>query len=92
MREAKADIDVAKVVHVAAPGFAAGPVDVVIPRAPRLGAKPGDRRRRTRPAKRIVRSSPRAQGASTGAIKEDLYPAAEMPFESVQLGDLAKSI
>jgi hypothetical protein len=59
-------------------------------------------RRRTRPARRIVRES--ANSASTmarafgvipstsGVIEEELAPEVEVPFNSVQLGDFAKPI
>lgn len=59
-------------------------------------------RRRTRPARRIVRES--ANSASTlarafgmipstsGVIEEELSAEEEVPFEAVQLGDFAKPI
>jgi hypothetical protein len=62
-------------------------------------------RRRTRPAKRILREPNRHEpgrhwmssyigvpGAPGNVIKEELSPEVEVPFDSVQLGDLAKPI
>jgi hypothetical protein len=53
-------------------------------------------RRRTRPAKRIIREAAGALALATGyrgkVIEEELAPEAEMPFEAVRLGDLAKPI
>ncbi len=53
-------------------------------------------RRRTRPAKRIIRESFGALSLTLGGpgkvIEEELAPEAEMPFEAVRLGDLAKPI
>ena len=60
-------------------------------------------RRGIRPAKRIIREPATGVSSlarallgdvrsSTGVIEEELAPEAEMPFESVQLGDLAKPI
>jgi hypothetical protein len=141
MTDVKAETRLAKVVHVADPGFAPGPLEIVINRGSRQGVKPGDRflvfgmgphitdpdtgedlgqlelvrgrgevvhvqehlatirtleRRRTRPAKRIIRDPIRQQmmaGLSGPAvIEEELSPETEVPFEAVQLGDLAKPI
>jgi hypothetical protein len=61
-------------------------------------------RRRTRPAKRIIRDPDhdwsrlsgvvgRAYfGSPASVIEEDLAPEEEVPFDSVQLGDLAKPV
>jgi hypothetical protein len=55
-------------------------------------------RRRTRPARRVIREQSWAAnllsraGAPAGIIEEEIAPEAEVPFESVQLGDLAKPI
>lgn len=58
-------------------------------------------RRRTRPAKRITRRPgwdggggiiSGMLGASGPVVEEELAPEEELPFESVQLGDLAKQI
>ncbi|MDB5398999.1 MAG: hypothetical protein JWQ55_1017 [Rhodopila sp.] len=55
-------------------------------------------RRRTRPAKRIIREQSWATnllsraGAPSGVIEEEIAPETEVPFESVQLGDFAKPI
>ena len=53
-------------------------------------------RRRTRPAKRITREAVGVLALAAGmpgrVIEEELAPEAEMPFEAVRLGDLAKPI
>jgi hypothetical protein len=53
-------------------------------------------RRRTRPAKRITREAVGALSLAAGlpgrVVEEELAPEAEMPFEAVRLGDLAKPI
>jgi hypothetical protein len=58
-------------------------------------------RRRTRPAKRVIRdpATRAALGlglagifASTNLVEEELSPEEEVPFNSVQLGDFAKPI
>jgi hypothetical protein len=58
-------------------------------------------RRRTRPAKRVIRdpATRAAPGlglagifASTNLVEEELSPEEEVPFNSVQLGDFAKPI
>jgi hypothetical protein len=56
-------------------------------------------RRRTRPAKRVTTRESglsaalsRLGGTSASVIEEELSPEEEVPFESVQLGDLAKPI
>jgi hypothetical protein len=56
-------------------------------------------RRRTRPAKRIIRDRSDLMSRYIGALgtpgnvnEEELAPEAEMPFEAVRLGDLAKPI
>jgi hypothetical protein len=54
-------------------------------------------RRRTRPAKRIVRTDDRGLWSASGLFKgnvveEELAPEEEMPFESVHVGDQAKPI
>jgi hypothetical protein len=59
-------------------------------------------RSRTRPAKRIIRESAnsattvaralRIMYPSASVIEEEIAPEAEVPFDSVQLGDLAKPI
>nr|WP_294506139.1 hypothetical protein [uncultured Rhodopila sp.] len=53
-------------------------------------------RRRTRPAKRIIRETARPwwnnPNAPSNVIEEELSPEIEVPFESVQLGDFAKPI
>jgi hypothetical protein len=56
-------------------------------------------RRRAGPAKRIVREPSRhwmsnygVPGATGNVIEEELSPEVEVPFDSVQLGDLAKPI
>jgi hypothetical protein len=55
-------------------------------------------RRRARPAKRIVREPSRhwmvagLPGTQGNVIEEELSPELEVPFDSVQLGDLAKPI
>jgi hypothetical protein len=54
-------------------------------------------RRRTRPAKRITREAfggalSVGLGVPGRVIEEELAPEAEMPFEAVRLGDLAKPI
>jgi hypothetical protein len=50
-------------------------------------------RRRTRPAKRVVREAGSAGFALRGnVIEEELAPEAEMPFDAVRLSDLAKPI
>jgi len=53
-------------------------------------------RRRTRPAKRITREAVGALSLGLGlpgrVVEEELAPEAEMPFEAVRLGDLAKPI
>jgi hypothetical protein len=146
MNDIKAEIRLAKVVHVGDLGFAPGPLEVVINRGMRDGVKAGDRflvfgtgphiadpdtgedlgalegvrgrgqvvhvqehlstirsieRRRTRPAKRITRQPGWGTGGGimagliggTGSVvEEELSQEEEVPFESVQLGDLAKPI
>jgi len=50
-------------------------------------------RSRTRPAKRITRESGALSftlGVPGRVIEEELAPEAEMPFEAVRIGDLAK--
>jgi hypothetical protein len=52
-------------------------------------------RSRTRPAKRITRQVNRlelAVGLPGRVVEEELAPEAEVPFEAVRLGDLAKPI
>jgi hypothetical protein len=53
-------------------------------------------RRRTRPAKRIIREAGTGNGLSLfsrgDVIEEDLAPETEMPFEAVRMGDFAKPI
>jgi hypothetical protein len=146
MTEVKAENRLAKVVHIPDPGFAPGPVEVVINHGALQGVKPGDKflvfgmdphitdpdtgedpgqlelvrgrgevvhvqehlamirtleRRRTRPAKRIVRESianstvarlEQMFAPAANVIEEELSSEAEMPFEAVQRGDLAKPI
>jgi hypothetical protein len=43
MSDVKAETRLAKVVHIADPGFAPGPLEIVINRGSRQGVKPGDR-------------------------------------------------
>jgi hypothetical protein len=43
MSDVKAETRLAKVVHIADPGFAPGPLEIVINRGLRQGVKPGDR-------------------------------------------------
>ena len=53
-------------------------------------------RRRTRPGKRIFREAGGVLSLVSGmpgrVIEEELAPEAEVPFEAVRLGDLAKPI
>jgi hypothetical protein len=53
-------------------------------------------RQRTRPAKRTIREAVSALSVAAGlrgkVIEEELAPEAEVPFEAVRLGDLAKPI
>jgi hypothetical protein len=52
-------------------------------------------RRRVRPGKRIIRETARhwtTFDAPSSVTEEELAPETEVPFESVQLGDLAKPI
>ena len=54
-------------------------------------------RRRTRPAKRIIREDLAGFGTLSGlfrgnVVEEELAPEAEMPFEAVRVGDLVKPI
>ena len=50
-------------------------------------------RRRTRPAKRIIREAVGSLLNGPGrVVEEELAPEVEMPFEAVRLGDLAKPI
>ena len=145
MSETKVESRLAKIVHVVAPGFANGPLEVVINHGSHQGVKPGDlfivfgigphiidpdtgqdlgaleilrgrgevvhvqehlatirtaERRRIRPAKRITREPSwaagvglsRMLGGSGVVMEEELSPEAEIPFDSVQLGDFAKPI
>lgn len=146
MSELKADIRLAKIVHVAEAGHTAGgSVEVVINRGSRHGVKMGDQflvfgigphiadpdtgedlgvlelvrgrgkvvhvqeqlatlrtinRRRTRGStKRITREPAWATAGLSGMLgglaavtEEELSPEEEVPFDSVQLGDLAKPV
>jgi len=50
-------------------------------------------RRRTRPAKRVIREAVGSLLNGPGrVVEEELAPEAEVPFEAVRLGDLAKPI
>lgn len=137
MSEVKAETRLAKIVHLGDPGYAEGPLEVVINQGARQGVKLGDRflvfgigphivdpdthedlgelelvrgrgevvhvqehlatlrsveRRRTRPAKRVIREAGLGFSLRGNVVEEELAPEAEVPFDAVRLGDLAKPI
>jgi hypothetical protein len=68
----------------------------VVPVQEHLATIRSTERRRTRPAKRITRQPGWSTGIAgvSGSVvtEEELSPEEEVPFEAVQLGDLAKPI